>query len=51
LQDGGHTLLRSAIDGGVVTKKGVAGGESNISRCKIHPHEKQPGHIAIPFTA
>lgn len=26
-------------------------GESNISRCKIHPREKQPGHIAIPFTA
>lgn len=37
------------VGGGVAARKawgegGVQEGESNISRCKIHPREKQPGH-------
>lgn len=39
------------VGGGVAASAGSTGarggrgdGESNISRCKIHPREKQPGH-------
>lgn len=47
------------VGGGVAASAGSTGargrtrgrGESNISRCKIHPREKQPGHRYTAFTA